>query len=100
MSRYIDADKFLETVKEHQYLLCSHSNSQDYGMFTTGIKQALDEQPTADVAEVKRGYWVLKERLYPHCSICGKPSDYECDGTHAQSKYCPNCGARVDGDKE
>lgn len=53
--------------------------------------------PVADVAPVVHGKWILKERIYPYCSVCGRPSDYECDGTHAQSLYCPNCGARMDG---
>ena len=59
--------------------------------------------PAADVVEVKRGEWeerivdddeydkygLFRRRFY--CSACG---DWN---THGASKYCPNCGAKMDG---
>lgn len=54
MSRYIDADKLKEVITANDYLLIDHINSKDRGMFTVGIMQAIDEQPTADVEEVVR----------------------------------------------
>lgn len=54
MSRYIDADKLYELIRTNDYKLATKNGSIDYGMFTVGIKQAIDEQPTADVAEVVR----------------------------------------------
>ena len=37
------ATKFLEKIHEHHYLLTDPYNSKDYGMFTTGIEQAVNE---------------------------------------------------------
>ena len=37
------ATKFLKKVHEHHYLLTAHYNSKDYGMFTIGIEQAVNE---------------------------------------------------------
>lgn len=37
------AKRLLETIKEHHYLLSDHCNSRDYGMFTIGIEQAVNE---------------------------------------------------------
>lgn len=52
-----------------------------------------DELPAADVQPVKRGEW--GERAYGRlqCSYCGKCEDIA-------TNFCPNCGARMDGDTE
>ena len=60
----------------------------------------INEQPTADVAPVRHGRWVIieilcgggKERKYYRCSECNKANVI-------RSNYCGNCGARMDGDK-
>lgn len=50
----------------------------------------VNEQPTADVEEVKHGEWLLDGR----CSEClANPLT-----TH--KSYCPHCGAKMDGGKE
>ena len=49
--RLIDADALMQIIKDHDYLLTAHFNSQDYGMFTIGIQQAVDEAPTVIPAE-------------------------------------------------
>lgn len=46
--RLIDAKNLMKTIKQHNYLLSTRLNSTDYGMFTIGIQQAVDEQPTID----------------------------------------------------
>ena len=70
------------------------ANDHDYG-----LAKRLDEVPTADVVEVVHGRWVrptkIGHRSYniPHCSVCnGVPC-----GVDEHTKYCPNCGARMDG---
>ena len=56
----------------------------------------LINEPTADVVEVKHGEWIRPTKLadmmhdIPHCSLCG---EVPCD----EGKYCPNCGAKMDG---
>ena len=60
--KYIDANILFKNITDHHYLIVSYSNSTDYGMFTTGIKQAIDEIPAADVQEVR--HWIsVKDRL-------------------------------------
>ena len=59
-------------------------------------------QTAADVAPVVHGRWVEKDDgwggTYYDCSACGE-SWTTVDGTPTQNnmKYCPNCGARMDG---
>ncbi len=82
MPRYIDAEK----IKYTEYI-----NGD-----VTVSKDLVEKIPTADVQEVRHGKWDVKV-LTPYCSICHKPSEYECDGVHSQPLFCPNCGAKMDG---
>lgn len=82
MPRYIDAEKIKYT---------EHINGD-----VTVSKDLVEKIPTADVQEVRHGKWDVKD-LTPYCSICHKPSEYECDGVHSQPLFCPNCGAKMDG---
>ena len=68
---------------------------------------AIDKIPTADVAPVRRGEWYGEADGYADgelvydiwsCPICGKRFD-EWD-EKPDWNYCPNCGARMDGDHE
>ena len=103
MSRYIDADKLYELIRTNDYRLSTINGSIDYGMFTIGIKQAIDEIPTADVAEVKRGEWTKDDSDGCFCSFCGWYTDYDYDYVTNNGLgnddfiYCSHCGARMDG---
>ena len=37
------AERFINLIHTHQYILCDKHNSKDYGMFTNGIEQAVNE---------------------------------------------------------
>ena len=59
----------------------------------------------ADVAPVVHGQWLRSDddwdSLTPiRCSICGEEWYFEMidDVTLLNYKYCPNCGARMDGE--
>ena len=52
--RLIDADAFMDVIRQHEYRLATKNGSIDYGMFTLGIQQAVDEQPTIDAVPVVR----------------------------------------------
>ena len=86
-----------------------------YGYKADGAEKALEivnKIPTADVQEVKHGNWIDKGVLenYPRpdinvyhllcCSECGalhRVRPY-CEGGWINASYCPNCGAKMDGD--
>ena len=53
--------------------------------------------PTVD--PVKHGHWIFVEDMvsYIKCSECG---DDICWVNTKRPKYCPNCGARMDGEAE
>lgn len=52
--RLIDADALMDVIRQHEYRLATKQGSIDYGMFTLGIQQAVDEQPTIDSVPVVR----------------------------------------------
>lgn len=55
----------------------------------------LDDLPAADVAPVRYGEWI--ERAWrPTCSLCGFSGSL-IDAPISPFKYCPNCGAKMDG---
>lgn len=57
----------------------------------------VDAQTAADVAPVVHGEWLLRHEGYGHyweCSVCHtNPCIYVTEHT----KFCPNCGAIMDG---
>lgn len=66
----------------------------------------VNAQPAADVAPVVHGQWdhigIVKNigPIYPHCSVCGTVSAAyrsQWEGLQGPWKYCPNCGAKMDG---
>ena len=57
----------------------------------------LAELEDKDAVEVVHGYWIDTPHAYgfvsPRCSVCLQFSKY-----HEKFNYCPNCGAKMDGD--
>ena len=68
------------------------------------IYNAIKNAPTVDAVEVVHGKWAIFEDAYMgeyvyQCSVC-KSELVTLEGTQADDlwKYCPNCGAKMDGD--
>ena len=116
MARYIDAEK-IRIELERLTLINNLTQRQDdvteeYKCVHKGMTSAYNhcrniilDAPTADVVEVKHGEWrkplgddgsgwncggVVKQIL--GCSCCGH--FYQ----NAPYNYCPNCGAKMDGE--
>ena len=70
--RLIDADALMDVIRQHEYRLATKQGSIDYGMFTIGIQQAVDEQPTIDAVPVVRCR-ECKHLMFSDCyGECGK----------------------------
>ena len=91
MPRYIDADELKQKV-EHEL------DMQDLYL-PIHFFDVVDEMPTADVAEVKRGRWIVDREFGNDvmsgeqmviCSECGKGIFW------GRQNYCPNCGAKME----
>ena len=96
--RLIDANELMSNI--HFY---DEQQKNDVWR-TSDIEALLAEQPTVDAVEVKHGEWTVIEddwnmdTIY-QCSVC-KEEFVTIDGTPAENlwNYCPNCGAKMDGD--
>lgn len=51
------------------------------------------------VAPVRHGRWIYGEDIDIQCSVCGADALTKGDYRQTRSNYCPNCGARMDGEE-
>lgn len=62
------------------------------------VASAINSVPNADVAPVRHGRW---ERVIPSKSSAKWSTKVSCSNCHSAGythhKYCPNCGAKMDG---
>lgn len=58
----------------------------------------IQNAPTIDAAPVVHGRWVCEPDRIRHwyCSECGRVEGV----TYEWMKYCPNCGAKMDGGED
>ena len=95
MDEYINREKAIEAIKQTYCLHCDNYN---------GVKcracahmddiDIIEDTPTADVQPVAHAEWVCLEAEigFYSCSKCGH------NVLRATSNFCPDCGARMDGD--
>ena len=83
MARYINLDELLNAIDKQN------------GRLPLWLDEILMEDcKVADVAPVRHGHWIeCNYGLTFECSECKYPTEYNL------TDYCPNCGAKMDGDK-
>lgn len=100
--RYIDADELEKAIDDAQTSLQTNNDkmweiNKPYFKGLAWARALVIEQPTADVVEVVHGWWVTRKSIHNEefyvCSVCGTAND-------DIWRYCPNCGAKMDGRKE
>lgn len=93
-------------MAELKCLSCIHGElclQQQGGVNLAIISEVCEHyKSTANVAEVKHGYWIDKPTgRYCHvgswCSVCQEKSGIGGIESNRHKPYCPNCGARMDG---
>lgn len=84
MRKYIDAQVLIENIHR-----CLWTNDKPH------VEWFVDSLPAADVEEVRNGRWILNQNIAEplfKCSSCGTAQG-------RVSRYCPNCGARMEGEQ-
>ena len=96
MTKYIKLEELMKFPIRRNHYNKEHGND-----FVSGIEMALEYAkniPAADVAPVRHGCW---ERVIPSKSAAKWSTRVSCSNCHsagyAHHKYCPNCGAKMDG---
>ena len=90
--RPIDANALMDNLDEN----CGDLDLQ-YNSEYAKLVHYIESQPVLDYVPIKHGYWkkcgqLSRTQWLHRCSLCGCPQDYA-------HNYCPNCGARMDGEK-
>ena len=89
MAEYIEREALIDVLAvSHAH----HANSNREAALLDRDIRLVREQPAADVVEVVHGRWDLYGTHYC-CSKC-------LVALRDKVPYCPNCGARMDGDEE
>ena len=83
MSRFINADELLHKLPDDL-------------PYKASVKRVLMQAPTADAVEVRHGEWKKASDKAPRyvCAACNHLFN------NKEYKYCPFCGAKMDGKKE
>ena len=93
MAEYIEREAALHEIERRESLMVG-----DKCVSVDAIKSFIKNRPAADVAPVVHGRWEAKGY------VCGE-SEFECSVCHKSEwrtsigrfRWCPFCGARMDG---
>ena len=91
---YIEREKVLEIAKD-EYYSDFHKSMADL----TSLRELLEDTPAADVVEVRHSYWQCSNvRMSSRditCRYCHRTETIS--NGNEDFKYCPHCGAKMDG---
>ena len=95
--RLIDANALMKAIKSFRWFGGYPPNTLKL-MFDY-LKIIIDGQHTVDAVEVVHGRWIWSEENECWvCSNCEMSALNNYRGNSVDSNYCPNCGAKMDGD--
>ena len=101
MARLIDADALVDAIKDKIAVDKEiYPDDESFRFSRVGMRiviSIIKKQDTVDT--VKHGHWIHSSStayLTVSCSECGYKVNHFLS-TWQTAKYCPNCGARIDG---
>jgi hypothetical protein len=132
MAEYIEREALIEEINSLQVTVTGLRVGKNVlsgyiEHYKNSVVKVINDQPTADVAEIKHGKWEAHEEhedgyVHHRCSGCKEDAifnykeepDYDegCDGewhyigdiavgiSEQLSPYCPNCGSMMVGDND
>ena len=102
MPEYIEREWLLDLYDESKLT----EKEKSYGVPFNIVRQGILDAPAVDAAPVVHGRWVSWEEadnFIPspdrhECSVCHDAAQVLVNGLELLSDYCPNCGAKMDGE--
>lgn len=104
MSDYIKREDAIRSIADHDEFKGERWIKEAWADYM------IEDAPTIDAAPVRHGMWVDVDRMQMHdlhgvltwgnsfkCTEC-QFKTFAVEGHMAQYRYCPNCGARMDGE--
>ena len=101
MAKYIDREALVEWLKRIPLKDLSDGRGLCRVIMEDDFKKAIKKMPKgiiADVAPVRHGKWLYGD-YYDIGDVCSE-CDWDSKMTHPSYRYCPNCGAKMDGGKD
>ena len=90
----------IEYIRKQDAIDVAREDGKKIPTVAIRIMHDIKALPAADVAPVVHGRWMPKKENYEfkealmNCSACGYPVSRWTGNTN----FCPNCGAKMDGD--
>ena len=101
--RLIDADAVWQKIQLQRYDYLHTSELTFTGL--TIAKKIIEEAPTIEATPVVHGRWMpTYHTYYNRDGECRIADEWHCSKCEIYSRnewhYCPNCGAKMDGEKD
>lgn len=102
MAEYIEREALISDIQD------AVDNGGMGSIVAGALKRYIKRVPTADVAPVRHGQWNGEGDGYAdgeivldvwYCSECGHCIDDGTDEPYLLPNFCPNCGAKMDGEE-
>lgn len=102
MTEYIEREKAIKALKDNvTEMECHIYFGSNLGVPKDEIEDIVNEIPAADVEPVKHGHWKHVAGMNSKCSECDRYFPVsEFDKRPFDVNYCPNCGAKMDGESD
>jgi hypothetical protein len=102
MPRYIDTEELLKVPNVRK--VCEYDETGEFISYKAVPVEAIENAPTIEAEPVRHGRWV-EDRTELVCSVCGARFSDEItmmnrNFEYADLKFCPECGAKMDGGAE
>ena len=96
MPRYVDVEKAISAFKEAR----NNITNVDELIHLSTSMVLIDTLPTEDVAPVVHGKWIVTNCIQDYVSITCSACNFKWRNRRYMQyqKYCPNCGAKMDGE--
>lgn len=102
MAKFLDADKLMDSLTRKKSSVANQRYTEGFNDALMRFRSMLHSAPSADVVEVVHGEWLycpetINLRSHFYCSVCNgvRLERY----TKNNFRYCPNCGAKMDGER-
>lgn len=100
MTEYIEREALQTALMRKRCGVANQRYTEGWNDCLLRVKSMVSKAHAIDVAPVVHGDWLLRHigtGHYWECSVCHtNPCIYVTEHT----KFCPNCGARMDGDDD
>lgn len=100
MAEYIEREALYKILENWRDAHADVDDADGCGLLED-VMCEVKAQTAADVVEVVHGRWIdfsEKHAFSEECSVCGCGVMWDITGELHRYNYCPNCGARMDGE--